>query len=71
MSLFQKDLLIRTQVGNALAVLGGWYLSWDYYSSSPHTGLRAHALYSKARGLVEHDRALIKSMDRLEGRAHG
>ncbi|SPO56210.1 protein of unknown function [Pseudomonas sp. JV551A1] len=71
MSLFKRDLLIRSQVDNALLFLGGWYLSWDFYSSSPHTGLRAHALYSKARGLVEHDRALIKSMDRLEGRAHG
>lgn len=71
MSLFQKDLLIRRQVDSALLVLGGWYLSWDSYSSSPYTGLRAHALYSKARGLVEHDRALTNSMVRLEGRAHG
>ncbi|MFG0461536.1 hypothetical protein ACF8GG_19725 [Pseudomonas sp. yb_1] len=71
MSLFQRDLQIRTQVGNALAVLGGWYLSWDFYSSSPYTGLRAHALYSKARGLVEHDRALSKAMARMEERDHG
>lgn len=71
MSQLQRDLLFRMQVNNALSVLGGWYLSWDFYSSSPYTRLRAHALYSKARGLVEHDRALIKSMDRLEGSAHG
>jgi len=66
-----RDLLIRMQVNNALAVLGGWYLTWEFYSSSAYPALRAHALYSKARGLVEHDRALIKSMDRLEDRAHG
>lgn len=71
MSLFQSDHLISMQVGNALSVLGGWYLSWDFYSSSRNTSLRSHALYSKARGLVEHDRALIKWMDRSEGRVHG
>lgn len=63
-----RDLLIRMQVNNALAVLAGWYVSWEFYSSSPYAGLRAHALYSKARGLVEHDRALCKAMERLEGR---
>ncbi|GLO44184.1 hypothetical protein [Pseudomonas putida] len=71
MSQLQRDPLFRMQVNNALSVLGGWYLSWEFYSSSAYPALRAHALYSKARGLVEHDRALIKSMDRLEGRAHG
>ncbi|WP_412481348.1 hypothetical protein [Pseudomonas asiatica] len=71
MSQLQRDLLFRMQVNNSLSVLGGWYLSWEFYSSSAYPALRAHALYSKARGLVEHDRALIKSMDRLEGRAHG
>ncbi|RNF66510.1 hypothetical protein EFJ98_24530 [Pseudomonas putida] len=67
MSLFQRDLLISMQVGNALSVLGGWYVSWDFYSSSPCTGRRSFALYAKARGLIEHDRALIKSMDGFEG----
>lgn len=71
MSQLQRDLLFRMQVNNALSVFGGWYLSWEFYSSSAYPALRAHALYSKARGLVEHDRALIKSMDRLEARAHG
>ncbi|KXK72111.1 hypothetical protein BC89_03470 [Pseudomonas monteilii] len=71
MSQLQRDLLFRMQVNNALSVLGGWYLSWEFYSSSAYPALRAHALYSKARGLVEHDRAHIKSMDRLEARAHG
>ena len=71
MSLLQKDLMIRRQVDNALLVLGGWYLSWEFYSSSAYPDLRAHALYSKARGLVEHDRALSKSMDCFEGRAYG
>lgn len=69
MSLFQRDLRISIQVGNALSVLGGWYVSWDFYSSSPCTGRRSYALYAKARGLIGHDRALIKSMDGFEGRS--
>lgn len=64
-----RDLLIRMQVNAALTILGSWYITWELCSSSPYAGLRAHALYSKARGLVEHDRALYKAMARLEGRS--
>lgn len=64
-----RDLLIRMQVNAALTILCGWYIKWELCSSSPYAGLRAHALYSKAKGLVEHDRALCKAMARLEGRS--
>lgn len=66
-----RDLLIKMQVNAALTILGSWYINWELCSSSPYPALRAHALYSKARGLVEHDRALRKAMDRMGERDHG
>lgn len=45
----------------ALSMLEQWYSTWEGFKEHRYGTIRRLALHSKARGLVYHDRCLIKS----------
>ena len=45
----------------ALSMLEQWYSTWEEFKENRDGTIRRLALHSKARGLVCHDRCLIKS----------
>ncbi|UNY42255.1 hypothetical protein PP918_gp47 [Pseudomonas phage UFJF_PfDIW6] len=45
----------------ALSMLEQWYSTWEGFKEHRDGTIRRLALHSKARGLVYHDRCLIKS----------
>lgn len=51
----------------ALSMLEQWYSTWDGFKSHQDGGIRRLALHSKARGLVCHDRALLKAEAAFNG----
>ncbi|MFT8234773.1 hypothetical protein ACLNBI_24905 [Pseudomonas guariconensis] len=51
----------------ALSMLEQWYSTWEGFKGHHDGGIRRLALHSKARGLVYHDRALLKAEDAFNG----
>lgn len=68
------DLMLRSDIDRrqfvaelALSVLGSWYVNYEAFQSHKNAGMRRHALHSKCRGLVCHDRTIIKAEALING----
>ncbi|MBF8720479.1 hypothetical protein [Pseudomonas guariconensis] len=59
----QRRLLI---IQIAISMLEQWYSTWEGFKSHHDGGIRRLALCSKARGLVYHDRALLKGAKAMQ-----
>lgn len=51
----------------ALSMLEQWYSTWEGFKAHQDGGIRRLALHAKARGLVCHDRALLKAEAAFNG----